>query len=231
MPDSIVMLGGGGHALVVAEAAALAGFRVVGLYDDHPDPVAARLLHIPRLGNLDAFLASRETTPAILAFGDLAFRCDLLGRLHARANHFARALVHPSAVVHASATLGRGVYIGPTAVVHSFAVISDHAIINTAAVVEHECRIGTNAHLAPGAILGGRVTIGDGTLVGLGSRILPNLSVGNSAIVGAGAIVTRDVAPGLTVVGSPARDRALTAPVPPNFRPSPHSSLGAKAAI
>ena len=219
MPDPIIMLGGGGHALVVAEAAALAGFRIAGL---HPDPVATRLLGIPRLGSLDNFLAaSSPAPPAVLAFGDLAFRRSLLDRLGQHQARFARAVVHPAAVVHASATLGLGVYVGPTAVVHSFAVVGDHAIINTAAVVEHECRIAQNAHLAPGAILGGRVTIGEDTLVGLGSRVLPNLSVGSNATIAAGAVVTREVSPGRTVVGSPARPRMLTSQVPPNFRPLP----------
>ena len=225
MPDSIVMLGGGGHALVVAEAAALAGFRVVGLYDDQPLPVATQLLQIPRLGSLDDFLvaqaSNQDPRQAILAFGALPFRRALLDRLGHSPDRFSRAVVHPAAVVHASASIGVGVYIGPTAVIHSFAVISDHAIINTAAVVEHECRIGVNAHLAPGAILGGRVTIGAHALVGLGSRVLPNLSVGDASIVGAGAVVTRDVPHATTVVGSPARPRPASEPVPPNFRPLP----------
>ncbi len=36
-------------------------------------------------------------------------------------------------------------------------------------------------------------------------RILPGLTIGAGAMVGAGAIVTRDVLPGTTVVGNPAR--------------------------
>ena len=33
----------------------------------------------------------------------------------------------------------------------------------------------------------------------------PNVSIGANAIVGAGAVVVRDVEPGTTVVGNPAR--------------------------
>jgi UDP-2-acetamido-3-amino-2,3-dideoxy-glucuronate N-acetyltransferase len=44
-----------------------------------------------------------------------------------------------------------------------------------------------------------------GASVGSGAVILGGVRIGAGAIVGAGAVVTRDVLPGQTVVGSPAR--------------------------
>jgi UDP-2-acetamido-3-amino-2,3-dideoxy-glucuronate N-acetyltransferase len=41
--------------------------------------------------------------------------------------------------------------------------------------------------------------------IGSGAIVLGGLTVGQGALVGAGAVVTRDVAPGATVLGSPAR--------------------------
>lgn len=49
------------------------------------------------------------------------------------------------------------------------------------------------------------VVIGRNVWIGAAAVILPGVTVGDDAIVGAGAIVTRDVAPGATVVGNPAR--------------------------
>lgn len=49
------------------------------------------------------------------------------------------------------------------------------------------------------------VTIGRNVWIGGGALILPGVSVGDDAIIGAGAVVTRDVAPGVTVAGNPAR--------------------------
>ncbi|MFN3496092.1 MAG: acyltransferase [Hydrogenophaga sp.] len=43
-----------------------------------------------------------------------------------------------------------------------------------------------------------------GASIGAGATILPGIRICANAIVGAGAVVTRDVAPGTTVVGNPA---------------------------
>ncbi|MGH6916684.1 MAG: sugar O-acetyltransferase [Geminicoccaceae bacterium] len=49
------------------------------------------------------------------------------------------------------------------------------------------------------------VEIGANVWVGGGAILLGGIRIGDDAIVGAGAVVTRDVAPGTTVVGNPAR--------------------------
>ena len=40
---------------------------------------------------------------------------------------------------------------------------------------------------------------------GAGAIILPGVSIGDDAVIGAGSAVTRDVSPGATAVGNPAR--------------------------
>ena len=59
--------------------------------------------------------------------------------------------------------------------------------------------------LTAAAVVTGNLRIGSGVWVGGGAIILPGVTVGDGAIVGAGSVVTRDVAPGMTVVGNPAR--------------------------
>ena len=49
------------------------------------------------------------------------------------------------------------------------------------------------------------VIVEPGAVIGAGAVILPGVTIGQGAFVGAGAVVTRDVAPGVTVVGNPAR--------------------------
>ena len=52
---------------------------------------------------------------------------------------------------------------------------------------------------------GKSVTIGRNVWIGGGAILLPGIIVGDDAVIGAGSVVTRDVSPGATVAGSPAR--------------------------
>lgn len=195
----LVLVGAGGHALVVAESALGVGFAIAGFYDDDPQAALAKRLSIRCLGPL----AGAAGEGLIVALGDLRLRDAAIARLGAVAGR-AVSVVSGAAYVSGSADVGPGVFVGPRAVVHSFARIGAHAIINTGAIVEHECDIGENVHVAPGAVLGGNVWIGPGTLVGLGSRVLPGVRIGDRCVVGAGAVVLDDVPDGATVVGVPA---------------------------
>lgn len=59
-----------------------------------------------------------------------------------------------------------------------------------------------------------RTVIEDRASIGSGAIVLGGVRVGAEAMVGAGAVVTRDVAPGGTVAGNPARPIAERRPAP-----------------
>ena len=56
-----------------------------------------------------------------------------------------------------------------------------------------------------GLEFGRPVRIGRNVWIGGGAILLPGITVGDDAIIGAGSVVTRDVSPGATVRGNPAR--------------------------
>jgi acetyltransferase-like isoleucine patch superfamily enzyme len=44
-----------------------------------------------------------------------------------------------------------------------------------------------------------------GVAIGSGATLLCGITIGEKAVIGAGAVVTRDVPPGVVVVGNPAK--------------------------
>ena len=45
-----------------------------------------------------------------------------------------------------------------------------------------------------------------GASIGANATILPGIEIGSGAMIGAGSVVTKNLAPNLTVVGNPARE-------------------------
>jgi acetyltransferase-like isoleucine patch superfamily enzyme len=83
--------------------------------------------------------------------------------------------------------------------------LAPFALVNLMCSIGHETKVGRASVLNPSVNLSGGVTIGAGVLVGTGAQVLQYLSVGEGATVGSGAVVVKDVPPGVTVVGIPAR--------------------------
>lgn len=195
------MVGGGGHAVVVMEAALAAGWAIAGYYDD--DAHARLEGSAPRLGITALVSAAddREQRRLILALGQLDTRARLVRTIHGPW----AIVAHPRAWVSLSAKVGEGTFIGAGAVVQGRAVVGSHVIVNTGAIVEHDCRVGDHSHVAPRAVLGGDVTVGAGTLIGLGATVLPGVRIGDGCTIGTGAAVIRDVPDGVTIVGVPGR--------------------------
>ena len=89
--------------------------------------------------------------------------------------------------------------IGPgLAVVHPFGVV-----ISRKASIGENCRI--HAGVNVGEHRGRSPTIGNNVYLGPGAKIVGGVTVGDRAVVGANAVVVKDVPPGVTVGGVPAR--------------------------
>jgi acetyltransferase EpsM len=201
----LVIIGGGGHGVVVAEAATLAGWKIDGFLDDSTEATAGELY--PHLGPMkrDEWASVAVANGwFVLCVGDVGVRRRVLDGATPPLERWA-TIVHPAAFVSPTAVLGRGVFVGPGAVVHSGAIVGDHAIVNSGAIVEHHCLIGENTHVGPGAVLAGACRVGADSLIGVGARVLPRLTVGSRVTVGAGGVVVKVVGDGRTVKGVPAR--------------------------
>jgi acetyltransferase EpsM len=203
---AVILVGGGEHACVVADAAVAAGMRLRGYVDAKEAARVERAFGLARLGA--GVTVVREHTDAVfvMAIGGKPARIRVADEFERQGAVFA-AVVHPRAVVAASADVGHGVVIFAGAVVNHGACLGAHAIVNTSAVVEHDVVLGPSAHVCPGVVIGGGARIGARTVLGLGSRVRDHISIGADVFVGMGAVVVHDVPHGQTVMGIPARAR------------------------
>jgi serine O-acetyltransferase len=112
-------------------------------------------------------------------------------------NHFARFLT--AIDIHPGAKIGKRFFID-----HGFVVIGETAEIGDDVTI-YQCVTlgGTNPH--QGEAGKRHPTFRDKVVVGSGAEVLVPIDVGEGARVGANAVVTRDVAPGATMVGIPAK--------------------------
>jgi len=100
--------------------------------------------------------------------------------------------------IHPGATIGRRVFI-------------DHGM---GIVIGETAEVGDESTIYQGVTLGGtslakgakrHPTLGRGVIVGAGAKVLGGFTVGDGARVGSNAVVVKEVPPGATAVGNPAR--------------------------
>ena len=139
--------------------------------------------------------------PGVLALGLHRFGHWLYGGqlyfLARMVNHIARFLT--AIDIHPGAKIGKHFFID-----HGFTVIGETAEIGDNVTI-YQCVTlgGTN----PTTGIGGKrhPTLRDDVVIGSGAQVLGPIEVGEGAKVGANSVVTKDVVPGATVVGIPAR--------------------------
>jgi acetyltransferase EpsM len=200
----LIILGASTFAEEVADlAAGIDGYEVVAFVEG----IDRTRCKEPLLGLPVYWIAEigplAQTCEAVCAVGSPA-RAAFIRQAADLGMRFA-SVIHPSAHVSPTVSLGAGVIVSAGAIIAAQTMIGRHVIVNRGCLIGHHVRIGDYATLSPGANIAGGVTIGDTATVGMGAIVLDHLTICTGSIVGAGAVVTKDVPGHVQVVGVPAR--------------------------
>ena len=226
-PAPLLLIGSGGFAretleLVHAVNRVAPRWHVLGLLDDDPRRDGARVGGVAVIGSSAAVHEhpDAQVVACVASPGDPLRRSRLVARLGLPPERYA-TLVHPTAVIPRSASVGAGSVVHAMTVLTADVALGAHAAVMPAVVLTHDDRVGACVTLGAGARVAGGVTLEDGCYVGSGALVREELVIGAGAVVGMGAIVTRSVPAGEVWAGVPARrlrPRAEAEPPAPERR-------------
>lgn len=115
------------------------------------------------------------------------------------------SVVHPSASIGHSVSIGTNCLIMAGVVLTSNVTVGDHVCILPNTVIHHDSVVHDHALIGCNVAVSGGTTIGRNCYVGSGSNVMNDVEIGARSLVGMGSNVTRSVATDSVVAGNPAR--------------------------
>jgi sugar O-acyltransferase (sialic acid O-acetyltransferase NeuD family) len=203
--NKLLIIGAGGHGVVVADAADTGGHWESIAFLDDAYPHRSRIEDWDIVGSTAALeVHASPDHRVVVAIGNAQVRMALLKKV-ILAGYKLATVVHQRAHVSRLAAVGGGSVLMANAVVNARAKVGIGSIVNTGATVDHDCLISRGVHIAPGAHLAADVRVGEQSWIGAGASVKEQIRIGNNVTVGAGAAVVNDIPDGSVVVGVPAR--------------------------
>ena len=204
---NLIIIGAGGFGREMFGAAREAvgfgeRFRIKGFLDGNPAALDGFSGYPAIIGAPETYVPAPDDV-FITALGSIASRRRCAGMIEARGGEFV-PVIHRSASLGPNVTVGEGSFVAHNVVLTADVKVGRHACIFHGSVIGHDTVIGDYSHVYSLASIGGGVRIGEGASIFPGAKVVPRVAIGEGSTVGIGSTVIRDVAPGITVFGSPA---------------------------
>jgi sugar O-acyltransferase (sialic acid O-acetyltransferase NeuD family) len=219
-PRPLVIVGAGGFARETVEAvrainAIAPTWELLGFVDDNADLRGREIQGLPVLGPV-SMVQDLDGASVVVCTGrpDNYFsRKQIVSRLRLPPSRYA-TVVHPTATLAPSATVGRGTVILAGVVATASVQIARHVMVMPGAVFTHDDHLADFVTVASRVCLGGGVRVREGAYVGAGAIVRESRTIGSWSLVGMGAVVTKNVPRSEVWAGVPARKiRVVKTPI------------------
>jgi sugar O-acyltransferase (sialic acid O-acetyltransferase NeuD family) len=207
----LILVGSGGFGRETAEAvraltAVGVPWRLLGFIDDDPTRAGEIIDGTPVLGGREELERLPDARVVVCTGrpGNYVSRLRIVSELGLPPDRYA-TIVHPSAVVSSSSSIGPGTVLLACTVLTAAVRVGAHVAVMPHVTLTHDDIVEDFATLASRSALGGGARIGRCAYVGAGAMIGGQIVIGELALVGMGAVVTKDVPDREVWAGVPAR--------------------------
>jgi sugar O-acyltransferase (sialic acid O-acetyltransferase NeuD family) len=145
-----------------------------------------------------------ENDVFVCSVGNSVKRRIIIDKFKKRGARFVN-IIHPSANIAETATLGDNVIVYPFALVSDNAQIGDGTIINMYSSVAHDSVLGEYCTISAHCDVTGMCRLGSNVFMGTTSNIVPGTKIGDDVYICAGSTVMASVRNGRKVLGNPAK--------------------------
>lgn len=195
----VIIIGAGGHSAEITDYITHYNnsvtpelcFDVVGYIDDNKENYDSYSFVSPYLGTIQDHEVSEEAE-YIMGIANIQFRRTIVENFLQKGAKFA-TLIHPSAIVSPSATVGEGCVVAHNASIGPKAIIGNFNMLNSRCTIGHDSTVGNFNFIGPQVVLSGFAKVGNNNMFGVNSATIPTIEIGDNNTIAAGMIITKTV--------------------------------------
>ncbi len=176
---------------------------IKGFIDDNPNALDGLKCDFSIISGIDSYVIQHDDE-FLCCVGNSDTRKMIVEKLKNKGAVFT-SLIHPSAVISDTCTIGEGVIIYPFSTISDNTEIGEHSIINMYSSVAHDSVLGKYCTISAHCDITGMCKVGDGVFMGTTSNMVPSSRIGNNVYICAGSTVMGRVRSGNKVLGNPAK--------------------------
>ena len=203
----LIVYGAGEFGSLIANVLSYHDDLQIAAYgDDNLQKAADYIDGTPVFGQEDLldFAKQNNIKLAITAIGNNAARAEKYSLLKNTGFQMI-SIVHPQVLIDTKVSYGDNVIIEMGTAIHTHSKIGNNVFLGGEALIGHHNIIGDHVLVGGNVSFGGSVVVEDYVSLGVGASIKPGIRLGKGSVIGVGAAVIKDVEPGTTVVGVPAK--------------------------